>query len=110
VANIYFGNVGDVWKHLLLVEVLGIERPARYWESHAGSAFYPLTRSPDRDFGVYTFLDRADSLPALRTSTYRRLLQTMPSDGGYPLRRCIRRPPRLPCWCLATRLPISSAM
>lgn len=31
-ANRHFGNIGDVWKHLALVEVLGRESPSWYAE------------------------------------------------------------------------------
>jgi 23S rRNA (adenine2030-N6)-methyltransferase len=73
-ANIHYARIGDVWKHLPLAEVLGIERPGRYWESHAGSSSYPLTRSPERDYGVFLFLERAGRSSALKGSTYLRLL------------------------------------
>ena len=42
-TNPYFGDFGDVWKHLVLAEVLSLERPLAYWETHAGSARYALT-------------------------------------------------------------------
>jgi 23S rRNA (adenine2030-N6)-methyltransferase len=73
-ANVHYAKIGDVWKHLLLAEVLRIERPGYYWESHAGSSSYPLTRSPERDYGVFLFLERASSSAALEGSAYRRLL------------------------------------
>jgi hypothetical protein len=57
-ANVHYARIGDVWKHLPLAEVLSIECPGRYWESHAGSSSYPLTRSPERDYGVFLFLER----------------------------------------------------
>jgi 23S rRNA A2030 N6-methylase RlmJ len=81
-ANRHFGNLGDVWKHLPLAAILDRERPARYWESHAGSALYPLTPSPGRDFGVNTFLAKAPASPLLRDSIYTRLLATL--RGRYP--------------------------
>gem|GEM_PF-3449085 len=34
-ANKHFGSIGDIWKHLPLAEILEIERPRNYWESHA---------------------------------------------------------------------------
>ncbi len=37
-ANRHFGRIGDVWKHLPLAEILLLETPRRYWETHAGSA------------------------------------------------------------------------
>jgi hypothetical protein len=85
VANRHYAKIADVWKHLPLAELLAVERPRRYLESHAGSALYPLTRSPERDYGVRWFLDHADASPATATSAYRRLLVGLPGDGGYPL-------------------------
>jgi hypothetical protein len=32
-ANTHYGEIGDIWKHLPLAEILAIERPRRYWES-----------------------------------------------------------------------------
>ena len=79
-ANVHYARIGDVWKHLPLAEVLTIERPGRYWESHAGSSTYPLTRSPERDYGVFLFLERAGRSSALESSAYRRLLD--PRERG----------------------------
>jgi 23S rRNA (adenine2030-N6)-methyltransferase len=73
-ANIHYARTGDVWKHLPLAEVLEIECPGSYWESHAGSASYPLTHSPERDYGVFLFLERAVRSSVLEGSAYRRLL------------------------------------
>jgi 23S rRNA A2030 N6-methylase RlmJ len=73
-ANVHYAGIGDLWKHLPLAEVLSIERPGSYWESHAGSSSYPLTRSPERDYGVFLFLERAVRSSALKGSAYRRLL------------------------------------
>jgi hypothetical protein len=83
--NPFFGRIGDVWKHLLLMEVVDSLRPVYYFESHAGSAFYPLTRSPDRDFGVFAFLDAAADSPSLANSRYHSLLRALPrDDAGEP--------------------------
>jgi 23S rRNA (adenine2030-N6)-methyltransferase len=79
-ANVHYARIGDVWKHLPLAEVLSIERPGRYWESHAGSSTYPLTRSPERDYGVFRFLERAGRSSALKGSAYYRLLD--PRERG----------------------------
>lgn len=53
VENICFGGSGDVWKHLAFAAIVAIERPRCGWESHAGSALYPLSHSPGRDAGIY---------------------------------------------------------
>ena len=55
-ANSHFGNLGDVWKHLVLAAVLEREPPRWYAETHAGSAAYPLNRDPQREFGIWRFL------------------------------------------------------
>jgi 23S rRNA (adenine2030-N6)-methyltransferase len=73
-ANLHYARICDVWKHLPLAEVLGIERPRRYWESHAGSSTYPLIRSPERNYGAFAFLERAGRSPGLEGSSYGRLL------------------------------------
>ena len=73
-ANPFYGNIGDVWKHLALGAILTAERPRQYWESHAGSAGYPLTHAPNRDFGAFRFLAGAPTDPALRASAYFRVL------------------------------------
>lgn len=85
-ANPHFAKFADVWKHLPLLEVLRIEQPRRYWETHAGSAFYPLTPSAYRSFGAYWFLDHAAESEALEMSVYRELLMKLAHADGYPMR------------------------
>ncbi len=34
-ANVHYGGIGDIWKHLPLAEILSIETPSTYWESHS---------------------------------------------------------------------------
>ncbi len=82
--NRYYGNIGDVWKHLVLAELLAQEPPKRYWETHAGSASYPLTHSPDRDYGVYRFLERSGSVPELAGSRYAAELDRLSVEGEAP--------------------------
>ena len=87
-ANKHFGNIGDIWKHLPLAEILAIEGPRAYWESHAGSARYALTPSCERDYGVFSFLERASRSRLLSSSRFRLLLDelkgTDASLGVYP--------------------------
>ncbi len=86
-ANRYFGNIGDIWKHLPLAEILTIERPHHYWESHAGSAQYPLTHSMERDYGVFYFTENAAESPILSTSVYLSILKSFKQNGqlmAYP--------------------------
>ena len=84
-ANIHYGNIGDVWKHLALAEILSIEQPRAYWESHAGSARYLLTPSPGREYGVCRFLESAGESPCLQGSAYRRVLGHGVQRGQLPV-------------------------
>lgn len=69
-ANSHFGNLGDVWKHLVLAEVLEREPPRWYAETHAGSAAYLLNRDPQREFGIWRFLAAAPRSAELARSRY----------------------------------------
>jgi len=81
-ANRHFAALGDVWKHLPLAEVLRLNPPRHYWETHAGSAIYPLTEGPARDHGALRFLARAAADPVLAESAYLAALRALP--GRYP--------------------------
>jgi len=87
-ANHHFGNLGDIWKHLPLGEILRITLPEVYAESHAGSAQYELSRNTDRDFGVYHFYRHGIDTPALSDSAFFHLLKVMTGEdsmqGGVP--------------------------
>jgi 23S rRNA A2030 N6-methylase RlmJ len=85
VANRHYAKIADVWKHLPLAELLTVERPARFLESHAGSALYPFTSTPERDYGVRWFLDHADASSTIARSAYRHVLTGLPVQGGYPV-------------------------
>jgi 23S rRNA A2030 N6-methylase RlmJ len=82
VANRHFGNIGDIWKHLPLAEILAIEKPARYWESHAGSAQYALTHSAARDYGVFCLISHAADSLAVASSSFLCLLDGLRTGRG----------------------------
>jgi hypothetical protein len=82
VANRHFAKAADVWKHLSLVEILSIERPTGYWESHAGSATYEMVEDRERAYGVPTFVHVAADHPSLARSRYMTHLRSSDwSDG-----------------------------
>jgi 23S rRNA (adenine2030-N6)-methyltransferase len=80
--NHHYGELGDVWKHLPLAEVLRLNPPRHYWETHAGSVSYPLTESATRRHGVFHFLQQAPDDPDLAPTAYLQTLQVNP--GIYP--------------------------
>jgi Ribosomal RNA large subunit methyltransferase D, RlmJ len=80
--NNHFAELGDVWKHLALTEILRVNPPRVYWETHAGSASYELTESPSRLHGALRFLSLAPDDPDLEGCAYLEALTLMP--GVYP--------------------------
>src|SRR6266568_3164847 len=76
--NNHFAELGDVWKHLPLAEILRITPPRQYWETHAGSASYALTESPSRLHGALRFLSCAPRDPDLRGCAYLQTLRSSP--------------------------------
>ena len=80
--NHHYGKLGDAWKHLPLAEILRVRPPRQYWETHAGSAWYPLTESGPRRHGVLGFLERAPGDSILGESAYLGVL--LGSLGKYP--------------------------
>lgn len=81
-ANRHYGKIGDIWKHLPLAEILTIEKPYQYWETHAGSAQYPLTHSWERDYGVFYFLEHAAESLLLKSSAFFHLLDGFKQEDG----------------------------
>jgi 23S rRNA A2030 N6-methylase RlmJ len=84
VANIYFGDSGDVWKHLAFAQIVATEQPDHVWESHAGSAVYPLSHSPGRDTGVYFFREHVALSSTLQESAYARILRELETGEELP--------------------------
>jgi hypothetical protein len=87
-ANHRFGKLADVWKHLPLTEIVHLEQPGAYWESHAGSALYPMVDDPERIFGAQRFLRVSADYPTLHNAHYRQqLLRHATAEGtltSYP--------------------------
>lgn len=82
-ANHHFGKLADVWKHLPLAEILATDRPAHYWESHAGSAAYPMVDDAERRYGALGVWDAATvgGAPGLAGSRYLAALRAVNGPG-----------------------------
>ena len=78
-ANRFFGTLGDLWKHLVFVEVLKLQQPSFLWESHAGSAWYEWEPSHTQEIGLPLFL------PHTTSETNTDILQTSILDLGDPM-------------------------
>ena len=55
------GEIGDIWKHLPLCEILRLERPAQYCETNSAFAEYMLPKLETKGYGVFRLLDKADA-------------------------------------------------
>jgi 23S rRNA A2030 N6-methylase RlmJ len=73
-TNRHFGRVSEVWKHLVLGEVLAAERLDALLDTHAGDALYPVVDDAERSYGVLAFNDLVDEHPQLRESAYAAVL------------------------------------
>lgn len=80
-ANRHFGKAGDVWKHLMLCEVLAALEPTHYAESHAGSGAYDLVHDGERNYGVGHFLEVSSVIETLGASAYAHALHRFTSTG-----------------------------
>ncbi len=83
-ANPHFANLGDVWKHLLLAEVISWLRPGHYVETHSGSATYRLVCDIERGLGVEMFLSASSEAEPLLSSPYRRYIREF-ARGSEPV-------------------------
>ncbi|MFG0327620.1 MAG: hypothetical protein ACF8SC_10185 [Phycisphaerales bacterium JB037] len=81
-ANHHFGNYGDVWKHLLLAEILLEEQPGFVLESHAGSACYEVTPEAEREHGVGHYLNVCNKSGELVGARFTRLLRNLHKREG----------------------------
>lgn len=73
-ANRHFGKLADVWKHLVLAEVLTVDLPRQFCDTHAGHACYAMTSDAERRYGVLGFMEAAVDDVVLNRSAYFRLL------------------------------------
>lgn len=55
VTYTHFGKQPDVFKHLLLCEVLQIEKPQIYVESNSACVIYTMAHTPEQEYGIYHF-------------------------------------------------------
>lgn len=87
----HYGEIGDVWKHLPLAEILSTESPVAYWESHAASGMYELTPTQKQEYGAIHYLAQASKSDVLKHSPYTAILDTYRDSEG-----CLRRYPGSP--------------
>ncbi len=78
-SYIHYGRIGDIWKHLPLCSFMENESPRFYVETNSAHPDYPLTHSPERDYGIYTVINSAAESDIIRNSVF---YQTLLKYGG----------------------------
>lgn len=79
----HFAKQPDVLKHLILCEVLRNEAPQVYVETNSACAIYSMTQTPEQQYGIYHFLEKADDDKSLKASIYYQLESTEMAKGNY---------------------------
>ena len=75
----HFAKQPDVLKHLILKN----ETPQIYVETNSACAIYPMTQTPEQQYGIYHFLEKADEVPSLKDSIYYQLESGEMAKGNY---------------------------
>lgn len=83
VAYTHFGKQPDVFKHLILCEVLHNEKPQVYVETNSACAIYTMTRTPEQEYGIYHFLNEIIKSSTLKNSLYYQLENENMANGNY---------------------------
>lgn len=79
----HFGKQADVFKHLVLCEILQTEKPQVYVETNSASAIYHMSHTVEQQYGIYHFLKKANKEKFLRNSIYYKLESIEMEKGNY---------------------------
>ncbi len=79
----HFGKQPDVLKHLVLCEVLKIEKPQVYVETNSACAIYTMAHTPEQEYGIYHFLNKAQEDSILKNSFYYQLENESMANENY---------------------------
>lgn len=79
----HYGKQADVFKHLVLCEVLNNETPTVYIDTNSACAVYQLGHTPEQEYGIYHFLQKAPFHDKLESSCYYKLENEAVDKGCY---------------------------
>ena len=79
----HYGKQADVFKHLVLCEVLNNEQPTVYIDTNSACAVYQLAHTPEQNHGIYHFLQNASANAKLKGSVYYKLESNAVLKGYY---------------------------
>lgn len=67
------GEIGDVWKHIPLCDILMVEKPRRYFETNSAYSQYSITSNERTEYGIFQVLRYAQN-NRLSNSAYIKLM------------------------------------
>lgn len=79
----HYGKQADVFKHLVLCEVLNNEMPTVYIDTNSACAIYQLEHTQEQDYGIYHFMRNVSANDKLKDSLYYRLESEPVLKGCY---------------------------
>ncbi len=80
----HYGNIGDVWKHLVLCELLTGTDVKTYIETNSAYYAYKLDNTPGQKYGIGYFSENAHLGEKLQKSSYYGLIEPCLAKGNYP--------------------------
>lgn len=79
----HFAKPADVWKHLALCEVMKNEQSTVYVETNSACADYHLNHTPEQEYGIYNFIEKATNYESLSDSIYYKLESSAIKENKY---------------------------
>ena len=79
----HFGKQADVWKHLSLCKVMINELPSIYIDTNSACSDYCLSNTPEQQYGIYHFIDKASDYKDLFKSSYFELERSAMKQNKY---------------------------
>lgn len=79
----HFGKQADVFKHVILCEVLKREKPDLYVETNSACAEYMLSNSLEQQYGICHFLNNVSEYNEFTDSNYLNLERKAYRDHLY---------------------------
>ena len=66
----HFGEIGDLWKHLPLCEILNEIKPSAYIDTNAAGIWHKLTHSANQQYGIEYFYNNIECSDILQDSVF----------------------------------------
>jgi len=79
----HFGEIGDIWKHFPLCDVVKIENIQTYVETNSAYFDYNLENTKEQAYGIGHFINKSKTNNRLQQTTYYKLIELMYEKNKY---------------------------